>query len=112
MLAPSNFDHGSTIPFTDEQLHQMADLYQSGVSLRKVGDKFGICQAAVTRRMLAVGVEIRHCPAATKVTDQIALQIIDMRRQGKTWKHISHQLGYAIRTMQDGVARVKRKGIK
>lgn len=111
MLAPSNFDHGSTIPFTDEQLRDMADLYESGVSLRKVGDKFGICQNAVTRRMLAIGVEIRHWRAATKVTDQIALQIIDMRRQGKTWKQISHQLGYVIRTMQDGVARVKRKGL-
>lgn len=57
-----------TIPFTDEQIAEMAAMYAKVKSLRKVGKKFGINVNAVRSRLSGCGVEIFPCvqPALSK----------------------------------------------
>lgn len=47
-----------TIPFTPEQLSEMAEMYAKTRSLRVVGERFGINRNAVRSRLAAQGVEI------------------------------------------------------
>lgn len=60
-----------TIPFTDEQIAEMATMYAQVKSLRKVGKKFGINVNAVRSRLADRGFEIFPCTQPSLSKDQI-----------------------------------------
>lgn len=54
-----NPDDSRIIPFTDQQLKAMAELYGRGTTSRRLASIYGISQKAVLRRLRALGVRVR-----------------------------------------------------
>lgn len=59
MKKTMNLKDCNAIPFTDQQLKRMADMYKLGHSSRKISAIFGISQTAVLRRLHTMGVKVR-----------------------------------------------------
>lgn len=52
--------HVNTIPFDDDQLSRLANMYREGKSAREIAKVYGINQNSVIRRLATLGVEMRR----------------------------------------------------
>ena len=87
------------IPFTEEQLQMMGDLYvECKWSTRRLGDHYGISATAVARRLKARGVTLRS-GGNLPVPDDVLVTARTMRKQGALWQDISKRLGWSERTL-------------
>ena len=55
-----NLEHGSAIPFTDQQLDELKQKYLKGFSAARLSKIYGISKSSVLRRLRVLGVEIRQ----------------------------------------------------
>ena len=52
--------HTNTIPFTEAQMSNLADMYEGKrMSLRQISAVYGISQRSVIRRLVTMGVQLR-----------------------------------------------------
>lgn len=86
------------IMFTPEQLQAMGDLYRSGWSTYKLARRYGISPTTVTKRLVAMGVEIRSI-GNRKVTPEVAGTARRMRRDGRPWREVEKVTGIHQRSI-------------
>lgn len=106
MLEPE-FD-ARFIPFTDEQLQRLADLYRNGWSTRKLGARYGISACTVRRRLLAMGVTLRGQGKWHVVTDQVMAIARHMREVGAGWRVVHWATGVAPDSIMNAMRRERR----
>lgn len=98
-----------TIPFTPEQLAEMAAMYGEVKSLRKVGKRFGINVNAVRSRLAAQGVSILPFVKQKSLTmDQIRL-IVDEMCAGGNSLDLAAKYGVHDSTIRKYVVRYRAK---
>ena len=94
------------IPFTDAQIQQMIEMYESGSTVTQVADRYGLSHAATWMRLRKLGVTMRpRGPAIKKRDPEAVARIHALKAQGKTMAQISHTLGISETTIY---ARLKR----
>lgn len=94
------------IPFTPEQLQAMGDMYREGWSTYRLAKRYGISPTTVTKRLVAMGVEIRSI-GNRKVTAEVAGTARRMRRDGRPWRDVEKVTG----VHQRSIMRVLRAGL-
>lgn len=82
-----------TIPFTPEQLSEMATMYSQVRSLRKVGEKFGINPNAVRTRLVAQGVEIMPFSRQPILNRQQIAEAMSLLDSGSTPLEVAFKYG-------------------
>lgn len=82
-----------TIPFTIDQLSEMADMYRNVRSLRKVGEKFGINRNAVRTRLIAQGVEIMPFSRQPILNRQQISEAMSLLDSGSTPLEVAFKYG-------------------
>lgn len=105
MAKPIDLENGNVIPFTESQLEDMKRMYLSGVSAKKVGERFGIAQQSVTSRLVTMGVELRPKGGLLKADESVARKAACMRAKGWPWRLIEGDLGLSTRTLYDAMKR-------
>lgn len=105
MAKPIDLENGNVIPFTEIQLEDMKRMYLSGLSAKKVGERFGIAQQSVTSRLVTMGVELRPKGGLLKADEPVAKKAVEMRSKGTQWREIEKALGLSTRTLYDAMKR-------
>lgn len=82
-----------TIPFTPEQLSEMATMYNQVRSLRKVGERFGINPNAVRSRLTAQGVEILPFSRQPILNRQQISEVIALLSNGVAPSEVAFKYG-------------------
>lgn len=93
-------NHSTYVPFTDEQLQRMGELYLEGLSFRKLSVIYGISAHAVDRRLKWMGIPARKPGSRAKVTPETLVQVAAMRARNVPWKLIEKETGWAASTLQ------------
>lgn len=86
------------IMFTPEQLQALADLYRAGWSTYRLAKRYGISPTTVTKRLVAMGVEIRSI-GNRKVTPEVAHTARRMRKDGRPWREVEKVTGVHQRSI-------------
>lgn len=86
-------DHPRSIPFTDEQLRNIAYRYESmRDSTRAIGLDYGVDPTVIARRLKSLGI-----PMARKGRPMIDADLIEkarkLRESGKSWKYVEAVTG-------------------
>lgn len=102
---PMNVDDGRYIPFTDEQLMRMDELYIAGASTRKLSAIYGIADSSVRRRLRMRGISIRKRGQQPLITVEEAAAVAALRADGVRWVEISRMFGRAISSLQQALIR-------
>lgn len=97
------------IPFTEEQLQALADLYRAGHSTRKLSARYGISPCTVRRRLLALGVTLRGHAPIRSATVQVMEIAHRMRKEGRGWRSIAEATGVKADTIMGAMRRERTR---
>lgn len=97
------------IPFTDEQLKALGDMYLAGQSTHRLAKRYGISPTTVMRRLLARGITLRPLRENRVATDEVLATAQRMREEGKAWRHIEKATGVLPRSIMGAMRRKRRQ---
>lgn len=95
MTRSINFKHNRTIPFTSDQVAEMARRYADGETLESLSGFFGVCRESIASRIRALGIEVRARGNRARRTADTIQQIRKLRDLGFSWAQVGSQLGYS-----------------
>ena len=93
------------IPFTDDQLKALGDLYLAGQSTHRLGKRYGISATTVMRRLAAMGIQLRPLRANRTATDEVVAKAEKMRADGNQWRAIEKATGVKRLTIMGAIRR-------
>ena len=99
-----NTEHSQYIPFTKEQLKQMADMYRAGKSSYQISRVYGIDHASVIRRLKMMGVTMRPQGRLNRTT-KIMPAVKSMRDRGVPWRAIAEKFDISASHLQHNLKR-------
>lgn len=97
------------IPFTDEQLQRLCEMYKEGWSTRKLAARYGVSPCTVRRRLLKLGVKLRGTGKNHVVTEQVMATAYRMRTEGTGWRAIVAATGVRSDSIQNAMRRERSK---
>lgn len=97
------------IPFTDEQLWRMIELYYEGWSTRNLAGRYGISPCTVRRRLLKLGVKLRGTGKSHVVTEQVLATAHRMRAEGTGWRAIVAATGVHADSIMNAMRRERAR---
>lgn len=96
------------IHFTPDQLQALADLYRAGWSTYRLSKRYGISPTTVSRRLEALGVELRSSGNRV-VTVEVVEKARRMRQEGKPWRSIVKATGVRERSIMRAIRSQREK---
>lgn len=97
------------IPFTDEQLKALADMYREGRSARSLSIIYGVSAETVRRRLEAMGVELRGRGGNHVVLPGVLEKAKQMRQEKKSWRAIVKETGVKSDTIMFAMRRERAR---
>lgn len=105
-MIPSTLHSDSFIPFTDQQLIAMRELYESGKSAKDISAIYGIDPGSVRRRLKIMQVKLR--PQGRKQLfddDQCIKMVILKEKSGLTISSLAARYGCGDRAINEALLR-------
>lgn len=93
-------EHPAFIPFEDEQLKRMAELYNAGKTFAQLSESYGVSETVIKRRLLEQGVQLRSRGKRRIYTASQMVEVDDLRASGTSWEAIADRFDCPIRRIQ------------
>jgi len=88
-------------PDPDPRLDQLRELWPGPLSIRALGETFGVSGTTIRRWAKAAGLRRRKRRTPPSVEQRVRPRLIAMVRDGRSDKKIAKKLGLAVATVQD-----------
>jgi DNA-binding CsgD family transcriptional regulator len=92
-----------------EHDEEIAALYAAGMSMEKIGERFGWSYQAVRERLIALGIERRAALTKAPLAPSADAEMAAMREEGATLGEIAECFGVSIERARQRIARHRAK---